>query len=325
MRHVRRRLILAATDFSTAAGRALEWAVELAASRRAELRLVHATGWPQAGEETLELPDAVAAELVERARQLLAEVAAPLRPRVSRVSSVVEIGDPATVILQAAARCAPELVVVGARGLRGWRYPLLGSTATRVMERAPCPVLTVHPADAPPGKPPWRLLAATDFSADASQAAHAALRVFGRNVGELVLLHALASPRSERGSGPVLTSPTAQALYDSARVRSLAQLAVDAAPLLAERVAVRTELVEGLPPQAIVDAAEQLAADVLVMGSRGHGCLEHLLLGSNAERVARHARRPLLVLPRRAWLGADEESAEEEAPALAGAIGDAGA
>ena len=314
MRHAR-RVIVAAVDFSTAATRALEWAADLAAARRAELRLVHAAGWAEAGEGAFELPPALAAELVAQARLQLAAAAGELHPHPHRVTWEAAVGPPAAVVLAEAARCHPELIVIGTRGQHGWRHPLLGTTAKRVMGRAPCPVLAVHPADAPPPTTPWRVLAATDFSADAGQAARAALRLLGDRTGELVLLHALAAPRVDLSPGAVLSSPAARELLEAARSRALSQLAVDADDLLAAGVAVRTELVEGRTPQAIVEAVEQLAADVVTMGGRGQGGIEQLLLGSNVERVAKHARRPLLVLPRRAWV-------EDGAPAAAAAVGE---
>ena len=40
---------------------------------------------------------------------------------------------------------------------------------------------------------------------------------------------------------------------------------------------------------AIVDLAEELGADLIIMGTRGHTGLKHVLLGSVAERTLRHA------------------------------------
>ncbi len=46
---------------------------------------------------------------------------------------------------------------------------------------------------------------------------------------------------------------------------------------------------EGLPTQAIEEAAEQIKADLIVMGTRGLTGLKHVVLGSVAERTIRHA------------------------------------
>jgi nucleotide-binding universal stress UspA family protein len=44
----------------------------------------------------------------------------------------------------------------------------------------------------------------------------------------------------------------------------------------------------------IVERAEQLEADLIVMGSHGHGCLRRIVMGSVAERVVHQARYPVL-------------------------------
>jgi nucleotide-binding universal stress UspA family protein len=56
----------------------------------------------------------------------------------------------------------------------------------------------------------------------------------------------------------------------------------------------------GMPAAEIVrDAAEQ-GADAIVLGSHGHGLVRRFMLGSVADRVIRHARCPVLVVPHRA-------------------------
>ena len=47
----------------------------------------------------------------------------------------------------------------------------------------------------------------------------------------------------------------------------------------------------------IIRAATEAGADAIVVGSRGHGALVGALLGSVSEAVARHAARPVLVVP----------------------------
>ncbi len=86
--------------------------------------------------------------------------------------------------------------------------------------------------------------------------------------------------------------------------QSLAQYAqrVQEAGLVCETV---TEI--GSPFQLIVDYAETQQVDMIVMGTHGHTGLQHMLLGSVAERVVRLSKCPVLVTP-----GAQEESATDE-------------
>ena len=56
------------------------------------------------------------------------------------------------------------------------------------------------------------------------------------------------------------------------------------------------EIVAGDPTDAIVRIAQEEKADLIVMGSHGHTGLRHLLLGSVAEKVLRHAPCPVLIV-----------------------------
>jgi nucleotide-binding universal stress UspA family protein len=61
-------------------------------------------------------------------------------------------------------------------------------------------------------------------------------------------------------------------------------------------VPVETTITPIPPSEAIVSTAEEIGADVVVMGSRGLTGLKHVLLGSVAERALRHSHCPVLVV-----------------------------
>jgi nucleotide-binding universal stress UspA family protein len=63
-------------------------------------------------------------------------------------------------------------------------------------------------------------------------------------------------------------------------------------------VEVRTLDLEGYPADALVEHAASVAADLLVIGSRGRGALASLLLGSTSHRVVNHAPCDVLVVRR---------------------------
>jgi len=296
------RCIVAAVDFSPASDRAVEWAVAVAARRGAELCLVHAVPF----HVTTELPLAVAsmapAELLETARTRLAESAQALRGRVRSVMSEAALGPAVPVLLAALDRHRPELLVVGTRGLRGWQHVLLGSTAQRLLGTAPCPVLAVHEGDPLPPARPFRLVAASDGSEDSRRAIRSAARLFDL-APAAVLLHGFQPPAL------FYPGADAQAAYDlvaSARAGAMERLVGEASMLGREGIDLRPMLRDGYPPDEIVEVARSLAADLLVLGSRGRGGIAHLLLGSTAERVVQRAGTPVLVVPRRAAQAIEE-------------------
>jgi nucleotide-binding universal stress UspA family protein len=59
---------------------------------------------------------------------------------------------------------------------------------------------------------------------------------------------------------------------------------------------IHTELIEGSPAEAIINVAATRNSDVIVMGSRGMGTLEGLLLGSTSQNVVSHAPCPVLIV-----------------------------
>jgi len=58
-----------------------------------------------------------------------------------------------------------------------------------------------------------------------------------------------------------------------------------------------TRQYEGLPLEMILQACEQEEADMIVMGSHGHGAIYNLLVGSVTEGVLKSAKCPVLVVP----------------------------
>ncbi len=65
-----------------------------------------------------------------------------------------------------------------------------------------------------------------------------------------------------------------------------------------EGVEVECVIIDGKPPaDGIVDYATENDIDLIVMGTLGLTGLTHILLGSVAENVVRHSKRPVLVIP----------------------------
>jgi nucleotide-binding universal stress UspA family protein len=135
-------------DFSDASRAAMETAADLARRFGATLTLLHAYPVPGytfpdgsvvASPRMLqELADQAARHLGEWKR-LAQEMGAPT------VNAETLVGEPAPEILSYARDHGIDLLVVGTHGRTGLEHALMGSIAERVVRRARCPVLTVHP------------------------------------------------------------------------------------------------------------------------------------------------------------------------------------
>jgi nucleotide-binding universal stress UspA family protein len=291
------RTVVVATDFSTTAAAALDWAAEIARPHGARIELVHALTLPAPPTDLLP-PGVEFQEEVERgARERLERTAQELRSAGLEVGSHLATGLPSQVILDRAEELEADLVVLGTRGLTGLKHLLLGSTSQRVVQRSPVPVLTVHPEDAGRHRPLATVLLPTDFSEDAGRAARAALRLLGPGgaTARVVLLHVFNLPIEYTAYGPI---PTSLHYLRDTGAEAEQQLEQVAEALRREGLQVETVAREGDPAEVIADEARERGVDLIALGTHGRSGLAHLLLGSVAERVIQHSSCPVVTLRR---------------------------
>lgn len=140
-----------------------------------------------------------------------------------------------------------------------------------------------------------RILVPYDFSDHSRHALEVACDLAAESGGEVAALCALEPVTSLAGirppGGPIWYPP--EDLVESERER----LEKEVARTIGRRaIRSRTSVVVAAPLEAILAAAE--SADVIVMATTGRGALSHLLVGSVAEKVVRHAPVPVLTIGR---------------------------
>jgi nucleotide-binding universal stress UspA family protein len=138
-----------------------------------------------------------------------------------------------------------------------------------------------------------RIVCAIDFSPTATAAAAHAAELARVHGGELTLLFVLPHVTQPFAGLGVLDSFTQ--LHGELRTRAKSQLDA-AAERLGPGLRVRTELREGNIADEVVAYARDTQADLLVIGTHGYTGVQHLLLGSTAERVVRRAACPVLTV-----------------------------
>ena len=287
----RRRPVVAGVDGSQSALAAVGWAAAEAARRRLPLRLVAAHTWPAGGlvgDPGLGVdPRAVLRDMVLGNLTAAAAAASAAASGLAVEQAEVD-GDPAAVLAGESEQA--ELVVLGDRGLGGFTGLLLGSVAVALSARAACPVVVVRGAETDPAVPrPEPVVVGVDGSPGSTAALDFAVEAAVLRGVPLVAVHAWRD---------VLVDATMAPLVDWDAVES------DEREVLAERLAgirttypdlvVRKLVVRDRPARALVD--ESRSAQLVVVGSRGRGGVQGLLLGSVSQQLLHHAHCPVAVV-----------------------------
>ncbi|GAA3614304.1 universal stress protein [Nonomuraea rosea] len=276
-------MIIVGVDGSRAGLEATGWAAVEAALRQAPLTVAHAVPrWvcePAAGRY---------AEVNRWMREGAQTVLATARDRALRerpglgVETVLLPGDPRSALIKAADDA--ELLVVGSRGIGGVRGLLVGSVAHGIAAHALTDVVLVRDRPSPGGGAQGREVV---VGVDGSPGAHRALD-FGfdyarRHGTRLRAVQAWAWPQADgfAPADPVSEQDARQTLQEVL------------AGHLDPEVEVIAEVVHGHPIEVLREAAA--GADLLVVGSRGHGQLAGMLMGSVSQAMLHHAPCPLAV------------------------------
>ena len=285
------RIILAATDFSKSAVRAVDAAVVLAEKLQAELHLIHALEVPIPIFEPYAVT--VPAKVLEAARDAAqAELESAFSAATARgVAGAAHLGQvpAADAIAEKAQEIGADLVVIGTRGQGAVARFFLGSVASHTIRQAPCSVLTVEGAGDPGA--PGTILVGVDFSEASHRAFQEAADFAGALGASLHVMHAvdLQLPFVSAGGIAVPGDVVDQAVT-SAREK------LDAwARELPDTLSVILSVETGHASEVIEAAASDVGADWVVAGSEGRSALSRRVLGSTTERLLHHAPCSVLV------------------------------
>jgi nucleotide-binding universal stress UspA family protein len=136
----------------------------------------------------------------------------------------------------------------------------------------------------------YRIVVGVDGSKDGDRALEWAAREAERRGGTVQAVAAWSWDGIE-GAVVAKTHPS----EERAQTEQNLARSVTAAQELYPNVAIASEAVEGGPAQVLTRAAQD--ADMLVLGSHGHGRLYHAVMGSVAHECIRYATCPVLIVP----------------------------
>lgn len=143
-----------------------------------------------------------------------------------------------------------------------------------------------------PCAPFRKVLIPVDFSPHAEQAMEHGSMISKKFHARITVLHVIESlPYSVTDSLKLVEHRRALETIAKALLDNLRKI------MRARKVPVGTVLTSGAPYREILRVAEREKADLIVMGTHGRTGLEHLVLGSVAEKVVRLSRCPVLTVP----------------------------
>lgn len=178
---------------------------------------------------------------------------------------------------------------MGTHGCTGLRRLLAGSVAATVLAKANCSVMALRSGQGGYKSGEIRvILQPTDFS-KAARAALGVARSLARDHGaRLIILHVAPAGTSLEGRlAAELDAGDYQQSLDAIRRR------LDGADL---KYPVETRLSRGFEAEEILRVAQDVACDLIVMGTHGRTGLRRLLMGNTAESVLPKADCPVLVV-----------------------------
>jgi nucleotide-binding universal stress UspA family protein len=277
-------------DFGAASVGAAEWSMhELAPAARHVL--VHVAA-------AMDMPAYAADARAERERlrqEDRARAGAELRdlfPATGAGERMVVHGRAADELARTAAAVAANIIVVGAHLPTRGAPAVLGTTAEDLIRASPVPVLVVRGR---PATPPRRVLAAVDASDHARDVLAWARLLTDYTGAALHVVHVLdarylGAARSVSGMRAARELP---ASYEAQAGVWLGDVVTHAG---IEPGAAELHVVPGAPAQEVLALQQRLAADLIVIGSRGAGAIGRMLIGTVAGSVVRGAACAVLVV-----------------------------
>jgi nucleotide-binding universal stress UspA family protein len=281
--------VVVGIDGSDAARVALRWAMAEALLWDAPLEVIHAWRTPM-----VLVPRAYAPELVEMGRMDQAALEF-IGKELDAVGADADCGivieqtevasHPAHALIEASRRA--RLVVVGRHGQGGFPHELVAPKAVQVAHHADCSVAVIPDEWNGDGE---GVIVGVDGSEPAAVALRWAMAEAARRHASLTAIMAWGL-LDQHHVGRV---DTFEPRYGEQDARDALTTYVEHATGLLPDVTVEMTVVNDLAARALTESAER--AELLVVGARGLGGFDDLLLGSVSHRCLAHARCPTVVV-----------------------------
>ncbi len=290
--------ILLATDGSEHAEVAAKFLTRLDLSSSDEVTVLHVTNWVPFQDDMESHYKSLKYFKEQISPKILDASVNILKPVKAGITVAEEEGYPDLAIMDVAARYDTNLIVVGAKGIKGITSFFVGSVARSVAINSSKPVLVVNaPMEEMSG--PIRILFATDGSDSAASTASLLASIPFPEDTELMIMNVVNSAISDIPER-FFFEISDKIKEDVARSRTaefkMSKKIIDETrPYFSRRFKKIDSLTKiGDPSIEILDSAEILNADIIAVGCRGLKGIKGML-GSVSRRILSHARCSVLI------------------------------
>ncbi|OGR11907.1 MAG: universal stress protein UspA [Desulfobacterales bacterium RIFOXYA12_FULL_46_15] len=314
--------IMCAIDFSDFTHMIVSYGKSLAKEYEAKLYLCHIVPALMVASHMSSLIDyaGIEKEHIHNARARLAQIAKEFG---IQCEIMVSVGHPADQIEQAVRQNRIDMVIAATNGGPGVVRFLSGSVTNKLVKILSCPLLVLHAKEdgislIEQGIKLNRILVGCDFSPDSRLAFDYALSLAQEFQTQLYLAHVtgpmepvelmVSNPvmvhgsRFSRWAGPDYKDPGEKPTDETIQKRDewFKQMMTRLSEMVPEDsrnwCTPVTMVLEGKPYQELIDYSEEINADMIVLGVRGHSLLEQFLVGSTTDRVISRASCPVLAV-----------------------------
>lgn len=272
--------ILVPTDLSEFDDLAIRYALLFQQRRGSKITMLHAEEVSWLGAEHpvgyyFDNPS----EAKEELRARLVEFAHRTTPESARVTTLFVDDAPERAIVKAAEETHADLIMMATHGRYGLRRAIVGSVTESVLRHTSLPVLTVTPRlfEVNEAVTLRTILCPVNFSAVAREALEQATAMADVFDAELIVIHV-----AEDGI---------------ANVERQFSGWVD--PLVRDRTQYRQLVVQGDPAGAVLNVADQVRADLIVVGAQHKFFSDTTVVGATTERITRFAKHAVLTVARK--------------------------
>ena len=297
--------IIVPIDFSKMSVQAIQVARQLARRFGASIHLAHVRHFNYAGDFVVPAPPVVPFSFMtyeqvgeQSALKELKKVAVECGVA-SATCDVLSGAPPFDEICRLAQTIPADLVVMPTHGRTGLKHVFLGSTAERIVQHSSCPVLVTRGSALQANNGSRfrikTILAPVDFSSCSREGLRYAIAFANEFGAKIILLHATYLG--------YIYSCEGTAIYDIPGLQKAASLAAErrmrnlVRSLNFGAVKFETAFTDGSPVVDICAYAKNHDVDLIITSTHGFTGFTHVLIGSIAEQVARHAPCSVLVVP----------------------------